>query len=279
MQSDDYRRASYETWDAMALGWEARRVELDAFTAPVREWLVRELDPRPGETLLELAAGTGETGFEAAVVVGDAGRLISTDFTPAMVAAGRRRAEALGLTNVEHRVMDAEAIDLGDASVDGVLCRFGLMLMTSPAAALAEIRRVLRPRGRLVLAVWRGPLENPWASLAGGMLVGRGLLPAPEPDEPGMFALADEERLRDLLRDAGFETVRTADVATWWRFGDVTEYVQVTLDVGGRFQAAWNEAADDERAALLEDLHVAFAPFEVPGGYELPGVALAAVAS
>jgi len=264
----------------MALGWECRRAEIDAFTAPVRECLVRELDPRPGDVLLELAAGTGETGFEAAALVGDAGRLISTDLTPGMVTAARRRANALGLTNVDHRVMDAEAIDLEDASIDGVLCRFGLMLMASPATALAEIRRVLRPGKRLVLAVWRGADENPWVAIAGGMLAERGLLPAAEPGEPGIFALADDERLRRLLRGADFEMVVTADVAIRCRFTDVTEYVKFALDTGGRFQAAWREASEDDRAELVEDLREAFAPFEVSsGGYELPGVALTAVAS
>ena len=114
------------------------------------EWMVRELAPRPGDTVLELAAGVGDTGFEAADLVGERGRLISTDFSPAMIEAARRRGTELGVNNVEYSVMDAERIELDADSVDGVLCRFGYMLMADQAAALAETRRVLRPAG-----VWR----------------------------------------------------------------------------------------------------------------------------
>jgi ubiquinone/menaquinone biosynthesis C-methylase UbiE len=92
--------------------------------------------------VLELAAGAGDTGFAAA---SDAGRLLCTDFSPAMLDVARRRAGELGITNVEFRVLDAEHLDLDTASVDGVLCRLGYMLVADPAAALAETRRVLRP--------------------------------------------------------------------------------------------------------------------------------------
>ncbi len=174
MDAEEYRRASLESWQAMAPGWERRRREMEEAAAPVRAWLIRELAPQPGDTVLELAAGPGETGFEAAALVGESGRLISSDMTPAMVDVARRRADELGLRNVEHRVLDAERIELEDDSVDGVLCRWGYMLMPNLAAALSETRRVLRPGGRLALAVWSGPERNPWVSLAGRMLVERG---------------------------------------------------------------------------------------------------------
>ena len=98
----------------------------------VGEWMVEALDPQPGQTILELAAGTGETGFLAAARVGDDGKLISTDFAPKMVDAARAETERLGLTNVELRQLDAEDMDLPDDSVDGVLCRWGYMLMADP---------------------------------------------------------------------------------------------------------------------------------------------------
>jgi len=119
--------------------------------------MIRELGPQPGDTVLELAAGAGDIGFEAAAIVGETGRLISTDFSPAMLEAAQRRGAELGIENVEYRVMDAEHLELDADSVDRVLCRFGYMLMADPAAALAETRRVLRPGGRLALAVWGAP--------------------------------------------------------------------------------------------------------------------------
>ena len=167
MDRDEYRRTSLENWRTMAAGWERRRASIESGSALVAEWLIRELAPQPGDTILELAAGPGDTGFAAAPLVGEEGRLISTDFSPEMVEVARRRGVELGLTNVDHRQLDAERLELEDDAVDGVICRFAYMLMADTAAALAETRRVLRPSGRLVLAVWRGPEKNPWVAIAG----------------------------------------------------------------------------------------------------------------
>ena len=174
--------------------------------------------------------------------------------------------------------MDAERIELEDDSVDGVLCRFGYMLVAEPAAALAETRRVLRPGGRLALAVWRSADLNPWMSVAGRMLVERGHLPPPEPGTPGPFRLASEERVRALLEDAGFTVERTDDVPVQFVYRDVDDYVERARDTGGGFSRAWAEASEDERDAMSEWFADQFEPFAVDGRYEIPGLALAAVA-
>ena len=163
-RQDLYRTMNYEVAETIAPGWERRRADIERVMAPVREWMLRVLGPRAGDTVLELAAGAGDTGFEAAALVGGSGRLISSDFSPAMLEAARRRGAELGVENVEYRVIDAERNDLADDCVDGVLCRLGYMLMADPAAALAETRRVLRPGGRLALAVFGAPERNPFFS-------------------------------------------------------------------------------------------------------------------
>jgi protein-L-isoaspartate O-methyltransferase len=117
MEPEDYRRTSYDAWEAMAPGWERWRAQLEEALAPVRKWLITELAPRPGETVLELSAGPGDTGFAAAAIVGEQGRLISTDFSPDMVEVARRRGAELGLENVDYRVVDAERIELDADSV------------------------------------------------------------------------------------------------------------------------------------------------------------------
>jgi ubiquinone/menaquinone biosynthesis C-methylase UbiE len=152
---EDYRRTGHQVWKAMAPGWERWRAQLAETLTPVREWLIRELGPEPGDAALELGAGTGETGFEAAATLGDDGRLISTDFSREMVQVARRRGTQLRLGNVDYRVIDAERIELDSGSVDGVLCQSAYMLAADPAAALAETRRVLRPGGRLALGAGR----------------------------------------------------------------------------------------------------------------------------
>jgi ubiquinone/menaquinone biosynthesis C-methylase UbiE len=276
---EDYRRTSHEVWEAMAPGWERWRAQLADALTPVREWLIRELRPKLGETVLELGAGTGETGFEAAAMLGDEGRLTSTDFSPEMVDVARRRGAELGLGNVDYRVIDAERMALDSGSVDGVLCQSTYMLAADPAAALAETRRVLRPGGRLALSVWGSPERNPWASIGGMILIERGHMPPPEPDAPGVFSMASKERTRALLDGAGFISVRTEAVPVRFAFSDLDDYEQWVIDVAGQFAIVLRALPEGEREVLRERLREAFVPFATNGSYELPGVALCAVAS
>jgi SAM-dependent methyltransferase len=233
-KTDAFRGAIYEIAEAIAPTWERRRPEIELISAPVREWMLRELRPRQGDTVLELAAGTGDTGFDAAALIGERGRLISSDVSPAMLEGARRRGAERKVENVEYRVIDAERIEVGVDSVDGVLCRFGYMLMADPATALTETRRVLRRGGRLALAVW-GPLErNPFFAIIAGSLVGRGHIPAPEPaPAPGPFSMAGAERTTSLLRAAGFDEVRTEEVPVRFPLPGVDDYLQIVADTAG----------------------------------------------
>lgn len=276
--AEGLRRANLEIAQAIAPGWERRRSFIETTTARVREWLVRELAPRPGETLLELAAGAGDTGFEAAALVGERGRFVSTDFSPAMLEVARRRGAELGVENVEFRQIDAERIALDDDSVDGVLCRFGYMLMVDPAAALAETRRVLHPGGRLALAVWGAPDRNPFFTTVAAALVRAGRMPPPDPNAPGPFSLGSEERIRGLLRGAGFGDVRVEEVPVRFIVAGVGEYLDVVADTAGPIGLAVRALSGEDRGALAEQVGGALAPFATGAGLEVPGLAVCAVA-
>ena len=276
---DAYRGMSYEVAEAIAPSWERRRGDIERISAPVRDWMVRELRPEPGDTLLELAAGAGDTGFEAAAALGERGRLISTDFSPTMLEAAQRRGAELGAANVEYRVIDAERIELDDDSVDGVLCRFGYMLMADPAAALGETRRVLRPGGRLALAVWGPPERNPFFTAVVISLVQGGHMPAPDPAGPGLFSMASAQRTVELLEAAGFDKVRTEDVAVRFEVPDVDEYLETIADTAGPIALVLRGLSEASRATVRAQAEATLEPFAGEGGYEIPGAALCAVAS
>ena len=279
MDLAEYRQVNYDTWQQMAPGWERERARIWSFTHQVSENMISRLDPQPGQTLLELACGTGETGFSVAPRLGEEGKLIATDFAPDMVEAARRRAQELGLTNAEIRVMDAERMDLPDDSVDGVLCRFGYMLMPDAATALVETRRVLRDGGRLSFAVW-GPAEsNPWVTLAGAPLVQRGHMPMPQPNEPGIFSMGSEERIRELVTGAGFGEPQVEEVMVEWRFDGFDEYRRFLEEVTGVIAIVLERLSDDERALVDEAIEQNIEPFRTNGGYVFPGVAMSALAS
>jgi ubiquinone/menaquinone biosynthesis C-methylase UbiE len=279
VELEEFRRMSHEIAEAIAPGWERRRAFIEDVTTPVREWMIRELAPEQGQTLLELAAGAGDTGFEAAAIVGDGGRLISTDFSESMVEVARRRGAELGIDNVDYQVMDAERIELDADSVDGVICRFGYMLMPDPATAFSESRRVLRPNGRLVLAVWGPPEQNPFFATVAMALVQGGHMPPPEAGGPSPFALANEEHTRVLIKDAGFGNVRLEEVPVRFALADIEEYMSITSDTAGPIGLAVQKLSGDERKALADHIEQAFAPFAAGDGYEVPGIALCAVSS
>jgi ubiquinone/menaquinone biosynthesis C-methylase UbiE len=277
--AEQYRTFNYEVAQTLAPTWEARRAEIEDTAASVRDWLVRETAAEPGDTVLELAAGVGDTGFELAKVVGEHGRLISTDFSPAMVEAARRRGDELGIRNVDYRVVDAERIELEADSVDRVVCRYGYMLMADVAAALTETRRVLRPDGRLALAVWGAPERNPFLMLPAAILVERGHLPPPDPEGPGIFSMASEERTRALLAASGFGDVRVEELSVRFHAASTREYLSFVSDTAGPIAMALRALPDDELERVAARLDEALAPFAAEGAYELPGVTLAAVAS
>ena len=266
--------------EAIAPTWEGRRADIEQVATPIREWLLRELDPQAGDTVLELAAGVGDTGFEAARIVGEGGRLVTSDFSPAMLDAARRRGSELGLTNVEYRLIDAERIELADESVDGVLCRFGYMLLADPEAAFAETRRVLRRGSRVALAVWGAPEENPFFTIAGISLVQHAHIPPPEPPPaPGVFSMASPARLEGLLQAAGFENVRTEEVRGRFVVPDVEAYLSLTSDTAGPVGLALRALGASDRAEVAADAEDALRRFATPDGYVVPCVALCAVAS
>ncbi|HTE62375.1 MAG TPA: methyltransferase domain-containing protein, partial [Solirubrobacteraceae bacterium] len=223
---DDFRAQSRRRWRDQAEGWESRRDELRASTMPVSAWMIDAIDPQPGDTLLELAAGTGDTGLLAAELVEPGGTLISSDFSPEMLQTAQRRAEELGVRNVRFKQIDAEtSIDLEAASVDGVLCRWGYMLMAEPEHALRETRRVLKPGRRVALAAWAGPDDNPWSALPTREMIARGVVEPPDPSLPGQFTWGEEGVIARHLDAAGFTehhveslafTIPYRSAADWW---------------------------------------------------------------
>ena len=273
-QHEAARQQSRAAWAAVAPGWYAQREEIWKASRPVSEWMVRKLDPQPGDTLFELAAGLGDTGLMAARRVGEAGRVIITDFTPEMVAAARRRAEELGVQNAEFRVLDAERMDLETGSVDGVLCRWAYMQMIDPAKAFAETRRVLRPGGRLAFSVWAARERNPTLSLAGNVLVELGHTLPPEPQEPSAFFMADPERIRKFVVGAGFAEVEIEEVSFRWRFATQDTYWRYLTETAASASRVLRSLSSEAQDTVRERVHEAARPYYSDEGYDFPAVCL-----
>jgi SAM-dependent methyltransferase len=276
----EHRDASLTQWEEAAPGWVARQEAMRDFSAPVSHWMIEAVRPQPGQRVLELAAGLGETGFLAAELVAPVGGVITSDQADAMLDGARRRAGALGLTNVEFQTINAEWIDLPVASVDVVLCRWGYMLMADPLAALVETRRVLRPGGHLALAAWDAVEHNPWALLPATELRERGLLEPASAGAPGPFALGDRGRLTELIEAAGFSDVWVKGLDLTQRQPSFDEFWETTLDLSRAFHDAVLARPEAEIAEIHASLRTRLAPFTAQdNSLEIPMRTLVAVAT
>jgi SAM-dependent methyltransferase len=276
----DQRAEMLERWDRAAVGWSRRADTIQEFGMRVSVWMVEHLALQPGQRVLELACGPGDTGFLAAELIKPGGTLIASDASRAMLGVASGRARDLGVTNVEFRQLEVEWIDLETASVDALLCRWGLMFAVDPGAALQEMRRVLRPQGRAALAVWDDPEGNPWATIPSRALVELGHVPPPDPDAPGMFRLADPDRLRRLFEDAGFLEVSVDSVDLTRSNASVAEFLQETVDLSGVFSEVWQRLSERHRDEVRERITTSAAPFTASDGSVcFPARSLAAAAS
>ena len=277
---DALRSALLDGWERSAPGWAAHRDRMRAFGMPVSRWMIDAVSPQPGQRVLELAAGVGDTGLLAAELLHPGGTLVSSDATEGMLEAARARALELGAGNVEFARLELEWIDLPTASVDAVLCRWGFMFAVDPGAALTETRRVLRPGGRLALAVWDQPAHNLWATIRTRALVALGHITAPDPSAPGMFALAAPGVLASLLEGAGFTEVRVEGVDFEAKYDSVDALIDETREMSPQFEDIVTGLPASDREALFGEIRALASPFATGAGgaLRIPARSLVAAA-
>ena len=274
------RDENLEAWRSVAGGWERRRELIWTTTRPVAERLVDLLEPRPGQVILELAAGPGDTGFSALPRLLPGGRLVTTDIAPEMLDAARRRAAELGLEDVSFAVEDAAALTFDDDAFDGILCRWGLMLIPDMDAAAAEMRRVARPGGRVALAVWASPDANEWMTASGRAALELGLTEPPDPEAPGPFRLSGEGALEAVLSGAGLSVQALEDVPLMWHASSVDEWWEISTDMSRLLALLRAQLTDDQLADVRQAAERRLARYLDPDGtLAVPSLARVAVAT
>jgi ubiquinone/menaquinone biosynthesis C-methylase UbiE len=278
IQMPEARAHLHAMWASVAHSWERHAAYSDARGAGAAAGMLELTTPHRGERVLELACGPGGLGLAAAARVAPDGEVVLSDVAAEMTAIARARAEALALDNVSVAQLDFESIAEPDRSYDVVLCREGLMFALDPARAAAEIRRVLRPGGRVALAVW-GPRErNPWLGLVLDAVSAQMGTPIPPAGVPGPFSLSDAACLAALLTDAGLDGVTVAECPAPLHADTVDEWWERTSALAGPLARLLASMSPDGARELRTRAAEAVAPYEGPGGLDFPGVTLIASA-
>lgn len=256
------RRIQRYGWDLAAAGYEAL---WQAQLAPAHQALMALASPRPREQVLDVACGTGLVALAAAERVGPQGHVLGTDISDHMVDAARQRAAQRGVHQLGFARMDAEQLALPDGGFDLALCALGLMYVPDPALALRELRRVLRPGGRVGLAVWGERARCGWSAL----------FPIVDDEVrsevcPLFFRLGQQDALVGLCAEAGFERIAQQRIASTLCYADGEEACGAAF-VGGPVALAWSRFGEATRARVQARYLAAIEPWRQGGGYRIPG--------
>jgi SAM-dependent methyltransferase len=266
-------------WSAAALGWERWGDWFDRNSGNLAGWLCDAAGMKPGQSVLDLACGSGQPSSTAAERVRPGGRVVATDLSPDMVAVTKRKAQKLGLDNLEAREMDMQALAFADASFDAATCRFGLMFCPDPVKTVSEIRRVLKPGSRFATAVWDVPAKNPFFTSITGVLGEFVPLPPPDPSAPGVFRLAPPGELERVLKAGGFSSVTVEARPITLVYESLEEYWQIMTDIAAPLRAALASLRADQIEQLKAKLFEGLKPYLDGKAVKLAAVPLCASAT
>jgi len=262
-----------EYWNACAgPRWIAADLHLARMLAPLDGPLMERAAALPGERVLDVGCGTGQSAARLAARVGSDGAVLGVDVSAPMLARARMRASELSLVHLDFTEADAQLHGFDPGSFDLVFSRFGVMFFAQPTAAFANLAAATRAGGRLTFACWRGFAENAWvsASLA-AMSRHIEVPPPPAAGAPGPFAFADADRVRALLTAAGWRDVALEPVDARLPIGtDVDDAVRFATEVGPT-ATPLREAEPAARDAALADMREAYGAALGDDGVGYPG--------
>lgn len=253
--------------------WVANADLLDAQIGPIGEEAMARAKIAPGERVLDVGCGCAQTTLQLAARVGARGRVVGIDISGPMLARARERSAAARAAQVEFLLADAQTAGFERGAFDLVFSRFGVMFFADPAAAFANLRRALAPRGRLTFVCWQTLDRNPWMAVPLAAAAKHvSLPPPPPPGAPGPMALADPERVARILDQAGFREVSLESVETRLVIGGgggVEEAARFLLEGVGPTSQAMREASADALSTVSAAVRAALERFRTARGVEM----------
>jgi SAM-dependent methyltransferase len=253
-----------------ALGerWVAMRQEIDRLVVPFGNAALKAAAPQPGERAIDIGCGCGDTAIEIARIVGAAGAVLGIDVSRPMLAVARSRGALANCAHLTFRDGDASEAAL-PANTDLLFSRFGIMFFSQPSPAFSHLRKSLRAGGRCVFVCWRTPRDNPWAMTPlSAARTAMGITPAPaDPDAPGPFAFADEQRLRTILSGAGFGDIDVQRFDAAIALGATPRSAAESVVQVGPVSRLVREVGAEHLPIILDAVERALAPLAAPDNH------------
>ena len=265
-----YKETTRAQWQEAADAWHRWGPTLSAWLGPATERMLDLAGVSEGDHVLDVAAGAGEQTIATARRVGRTGRVLATDLAPRILERAAEEAKRQGFEQIAVRAMDGEALDLPDASFDVVISRVGLIYMPDRAKALAEMRRVLKPGGRVAAIVYSTPDRNGFFSVPVSIIRRAANLGPPTPGQPGPFCLGAPNQLAAAFADAGFSEIRAETVAAPLRLANAGECVRFENESFGALHQMLSGLDEAGRAAAWSEIASSLKQFEGPNGFEGP---------
>jgi ubiquinone/menaquinone biosynthesis C-methylase UbiE len=258
-------------WTGSAPFWEKHREFLCQMFAPVTQGLAEAAQIVPRQVVLDLATGPGEPALTLSALVGSEGKIFGIDPIPEMVAAARRAAERLDATNAQFEVAFADHLPFPDNTFDAAISRFGIMFFPSPAGAIREMLRVLKPAGNLALAVWHFADRNPFHYSLSRVIDRHIESPPLAPDAPDAFRFANPGKLLKLLHEAGVADPRERLLQfTIQAPISVEDFFQLRLDISDKLRGKIAKLSQPQLAEVKREALAALAEFSTPQGVSFP---------
>lgn len=266
-----YKETTREQWQTAAEAWHRWEPTLEEWLGPATDAMLDMAGIRQGSRVLDVAAGAGGQTLRAASRVGPLGYVLATDISPRILHYISEDARQAGWKQVEWREMDGENLDLlEEGSFDAVISRVGLIYFPDQQKALAGMRRVLKPGGRVAAIVYATADHNKFFSLPVSIIRRRAQLPPPLPGQPGPFSLGGPGILEEAYRKAGFRDIETRILPAPLRLASAAECVHFERESFGALHQMLSGLSQEEREAAWEEIHRELSAFEGPDGFEGP---------
>ena len=251
----DPKETIRQEWLGAAPAWKKWYSQLAFQSRQATELVVQGAAISPGMHVLDLASGSGEPALSLSAAVGPEGRVTATDLVREMLQIAEENASNRGIKNIDFRAADAEQLPFPAGLFDRITCRFGIMFIPDIQKALGEMRRVLKPGGRVSFITWGSIEENPLFSTMIRPFLKYVDVPPPPPDSPHVFRFADEKKLSELLCLAGFQDVHVAKHKINWAWpGTPEEAWQGGSELAAPFKRIINATPPDKRELAIHEV-------------------------